>query len=116
MHLMKMKLSFSLLKASSQVPLGLQHVDKISFIILTGKKGLILLLQYAAFESDHAYENINSMMNNSINASNLRIFRRNNDCIFTWYTLHLLEFCQFCEILNNKVAFLLKHPVGLYST
>ena len=53
MHLMKIKLSFSLLKASAQVLLGLKRFDKISFKISNGKNGLILLLQHAAFESDH---------------------------------------------------------------
>ena len=46
---MRMKLSFSLLKALPQVPLGLKHFENISFIIFLEKE-LIFLLQHATFE------------------------------------------------------------------
>ena len=55
MHLMRIKI-FLPLKASRQLLLGLKHFDKISFKMFTGKIGLILLLQHAAFESGYTEE------------------------------------------------------------
>ena len=54
-HLMKMKLSFSLLKASYRVLVGLKYLEQIFSIIFTRKGELILLLQEAAFEIGHNY-------------------------------------------------------------
>ena len=74
MHLMRMKLSFSLLKASSQVLLGLRYFVKNFFIFFCWKKGLIVLLQ------DVAFEIINLMINNSISVSKMHIIRQKKDC------------------------------------
>ena len=46
-----MKLSFSLLKGSSQVLLGQKYFQKFFFIIFHPKKGRILLLQHVAFKN-----------------------------------------------------------------
>ena len=53
MHLMRMKLSLSLLKASPRALLGLKYLEKMFFIIFARKRGLILFLQDAAFEIGH---------------------------------------------------------------
>ena len=51
------------------------------------------------------------MINNSINVSKLHIIRKKKDFTFRWYTLHLLKFCQFVEILNYScVAFFSETP------
>ena len=49
---MRMTLSFSLLKASPQVLLGLKYFDKF-FHIFVMEKGVGLLLKHAAFENGH---------------------------------------------------------------
>ena len=82
MHLMKMKTLFSFLEASPQVPLGLKYFDNIFLRIFDRKKGLILLLQHAAYENGHYL-----MINNPINVSKLHIIRKNRDCTFRSYTL-----------------------------
>ena len=97
MHLMRMKLSSSLLKASPQVLLGLTCFEKVSFIIFTGK-GV-----------DFAQENMNLMINNFINVSKLHIISLERRKIVLSGGIHyiLLRFCQLFEILNQTcVAFL----------
>ena len=110
MHLMRMKSSFSLLTASPQVLLGLKYCHEFFYDLLT-KKGVILLLQLAAFENGHVYESINSMIDNFTNLSKLPIIIQKKDCTFRWYNLHLLKFCQFLKVINYCwVGFFLKHP------
>ena len=53
------------------------------------------------------------MLNNSIKVSKLQVIRKEKDCTFRWYTLHVPRFWQFFKISNyNSVAFFPKHPVG----
>ena len=53
-----MKLSFAFLKASLRVPLGLKYLEKVLSEFCTRKRGVILLLQDAAFKIGHTQENI----------------------------------------------------------
>ena len=55
----------------------------------------------------------NLMMNNSINVSKLHMTRQKKDCTFRWYTLRLLKFCHFLNILNHWVAFFPETPCRL---
>ena len=87
MDLTRMKLSFSLLKASSQVILGLKYFYKTFFIIFDRKKGLILLLQHAAFENGHTLESINLVINTVIPLMYPRVLRHEVliDYLFTLF-------------------------------
>ena len=107
-HLMTLKLSFSIHKAcitssASRPEILWKHV----FYNFWQEKGVcsngMLHLKLT-----------NLMINNSINVSKLHIIRQKKDCTFRWYTLRLPKFCHFLKILNHWVAFFLKHPVDLW--
>ena len=52
------------------------------------------------------------MIKMSIIVFKLHIIRKKKDFSFRWFTLNLIKFCQFFEILDHSwVACFMKHPV-----
>ena len=93
--------------------LGLKYFDKMSFIIFTRKRELILLLQVAASDKKiwYTYENINQKINNSIKISKLYIIRKKKGYFFKLYTSHVHKFWQVFKISNHDwVAFFSEIP------
>ena len=58
-HLTRLNLSVLNLRVSPQVHLGLTCFDKTCFLVFCRQKGATLLLQHAAFEIGHIYQNSN---------------------------------------------------------